>query len=157
MSGNKNYERMRLKILATRRVGAGGGVKLICLQVLSSHVLKPSSSNVRKRKINSHFTVNTSSWLLFTLNVMSPEILLVYSHCIGPGPEMGPSIGPGSMGSNISCSNVHTGLKQGQGPRPIVFFCASSVACTRSGPVQCELAIRPSANKCKPVRILSMK
>ena len=82
---------------------------------------------------------------------------MVYSHCIGPGPETEPSIGPGSMGSNISCRNVHTGLKQGQGPLPIVFYCASPVSCTRSGPVQCELAIRPTTDTCKPVRILSMK
>ena len=35
LSGNKNYERMRLKILAARRVGEGGClVKLICLQAL---------------------------------------------------------------------------------------------------------------------------
>ena len=82
---------------------------------------------------------------------------MVYSHCIGPGPETGPSIGPGSMGSNISCRNVHIGLKQGQGPQPTVFYYASLVPCTRSGPVQCELAIRPTTDTCKPVRILSMK
>ena len=114
LSRNKNYERMRLKILAARRGGGGGQINLSTSS--QQPCLKPLSSNVPKRKITFHLTVNTSSLPLFTLNVMSPEILMVYSHCIGPGPEMGPSIGPGSMGSNISCRNVHTGLIQGQGP-----------------------------------------
>ena len=46
--------------------------------------------------------------------------VMVYSHCTGPGPDMGLVMGPGSIGSNILHRNVHTGVAQGQGPGPIV-------------------------------------
>ena len=57
---------------------------------------------------------------------------MVYSHCMGLG------IGPGSMRSNILCRKVNTGLRQGQGPGPIVSYCASPVPFAGSCPLQCE-------------------
>ena len=55
--------------------------------------------------------------------------VMVYSHWTGPGPDMGLGIGPGFIGSIISYRNVHTGLRQGQGPGPIVSYCASPMQC----------------------------
>ena len=34
-------------------------------------------------------------------------------------------MGPGSMGANTLCRDVHIGLRQGQGPGSIVSYCAS--------------------------------
>ena len=69
--------------------------------------------------------------------------VMVYSHCTEPGPETGPGMTPGSMGSNILCRNVHTGPRQGQVPEPINSYYARPVLCTSPSPVKCEYAIRP--------------
>ena len=45
----------------------------------------------------------------------------------GNGNGTGAGTGAGSMGSNILCRNVHTGLRQGQGPEPIIFYCTSPI------------------------------
>ena len=59
--------------------------------------------------------------------------LLGYSHCMGPGPGMG----PGSMGSIKLCRSVHTALRHGQGPGPIISYCATPIPCT--GPDPCPV------------------
>ena len=63
---------------------------------------------------------------------------MLSSHFTGLG--KGPGTGQGSMGSNILCRSVHTCLRQGQGPGPIVSYYVSSLPCTipGSGPVQYE-------------------
>ena len=47
------------------------------------------------------------------------------------------------MESTLRYGNVHTGLRPGMGPEPIVSYCASLVPCTGPSPVlvQCDLAI----------------
>ena len=60
--------------------------------------------------------------------------LMVYSHCMRPGPGIEQGTGLRLMGSNILCRNVHTGPRQGQGPEPIVSCCASPVPCSAPGP-----------------------
>ena len=47
------------------------------------------------------------------------------------------------METIVPCRTVHTGLRQGQVPGPIVSYCASSVPCPGPGPilVQCEWGI----------------
>ena len=47
------------------------------------------------------------------------------------------------MESLVPCRNVPTGLRQGQGPDPIVSYCASPVLCTGPIPVQCEKSLYP--------------
>ena len=44
------------------------------------------------------------------------------------------------MESTECYGNVHTGLRQGQGPESIVLHCATSIPCTSPGPisVQCD-------------------
>ena len=39
----------------------------------------------------------------------------------------------GSMGTNILYGNGHSGPTQGEGPEPIVSWCASTVSCTTPG------------------------
>ena len=50
------------------------------------------------------------------------------------------------MESIVPCVNVHTGLRQGQGPEPIVPYCPSPVPYTGPGPIfmQCDYAIKPN-------------
>ena len=67
--------------------------------------------------------------------------IMVYSHFTGTGP------GTDSMGSNILCRYVHTGLRQRL--RPIVSYCASPVQCTGPVPVQYEWAMRPGTIWCR--------
>ena len=59
---------------------------------------------------------------------------------MGPGQGQRHGMGSGSIGSNIIYRNVHAGLKQEQGPGPIVSYFASPITCTGHGPcpVQCE-------------------
>ena len=54
------------------------------------------------------------------------NLLMGYSDCTGPRPGMGPM----SMGSNQLCRTVHTTLGEGQGPGPIVSYCATPVQVT---------------------------
>ena len=68
------------------------------------------------------------------------------------GTRTGNGTGTGSMGSNILCRNVHTGLSQGQGPGLIVSYCASFIPCSGSqcsvpGPIKVlsELTINASS------------
>ena len=70
-----------------------------------------------------------------TTNTMD---IMVYSDYTGTGPGL--VKGPNFMESLAQCRNVHTGLRQGQWPEPIVSYCASFVSCTIPGPValQCE-------------------
>ena len=65
---------------------------------------------------------------------------MVYSHRTEMGPGMGPGLEMESIGSNILCTNVHTGLRQGQGPGTIVSYCVIKIPFTSSSanPVQCE-------------------
>ena len=37
--------------------------------------------------------------------------------------------------------NVHSGPRQGQGPIPIAFYCASPVPWTNPGPIPCSVNI----------------
>ena len=72
---------------------------------------------------------------------LSEAKFMAFSHCTRTGPGQGQGMGEGSMASNISCRNVHTGPRQGQQePGPIVSYCAISVPYTGpvSGPVQCD-------------------
>ena len=71
---------------------------------------------------------------------LSETEFMAYSHCTRTGPGQGQGTGEGSMASNISCRNVHTGPRQGHWPGPIVSYCASSVPYTGPvpGPVQCD-------------------
>ena len=64
--------------------------------------------------------------------------LMGYSHCMGPGPGMG----PGSMGSTKLCRSVHTALRQGQGPGPIASYCATPIPLLVPVPVPCSV-IKP--------------
>ena len=50
---------------------------------------------------------------------------------------MGSGMAPGLIGSNKLCRSVHTAPKQGQGqgPGPIVSYCATPVSCI--GPDPC--------------------
>ena len=65
---------------------------------------------------------------------------MVYSHCTGM--ELGQVQGtvPGQIGPYVVYKIVHTGLRQGQKPGPIVSHCASQIPCTCPGsvPMQCE-------------------
>ena len=63
-----------------------------------------------------------------------------FSHCTGSGQGMEPGTGPGSIGPSKLCRNVHTASRQGQGPGPIVSYCATPVPCTGLDPcpVQCD-------------------
>ena len=45
---------------------------------------------------------------------------------MGPGTEQGAGTGTGSMGSDISCRNVHTGPTRGPVPGPIVRYSSFS-------------------------------
>ena len=45
---------------------------------------------------------------------------MAYSHCMGPGQVQG--VGPGLMGPNVLCRNVHTGPGQGQEPDSLSLF-----------------------------------
>ena len=60
--------------------------------------------------------------------------VMAYSDCTRTG------LGQDREWEKDQWRNVHTGLRQGQGPGCIVSFCASSVPCTGpvSGPVQCD-------------------
>ena len=53
---------------------------------------------------------------------------------MGPGPVQVPN------NSLVLCTNVHTDLRRGQGPRPNVYYCESPSPCASSGPIpmQCE-------------------
>ena len=44
------------------------------------------------------------------------------------------------MENTVPCGNVHTGLRQGQGPGPIFPYCASPIHVS----VQCDWTIRPN-------------
>ena len=65
---------------------------------------------------------------------------MVHSNCTVTRPGMEQGLGLGSMGSSILCRNVHNSPRLGQGPGPIVSYCACTVPCTSHGPgpVQCE-------------------
>ena len=67
-------------------------------------------------------------------------VVTAYSHCTGTGPGQVQGTGPGAMGTAMLYRNVHTGPRQGKGPRSIVSYCACQVPCTCPGPVpvQCE-------------------
>ena len=58
---------------------------------------------------------------------------MVYSHCMGTGPTMEQGAVAVSMGFNILCRNVHTGLGQERGPGPIGSYSASTNQCTTPG------------------------
>ena len=62
---------------------------------------------------------------------------MVYSHCTGlePGRRREQRQGMGSMGSNILCRNVYTGLRPRHFPGSTVSYCASPVPSTTPGPV----------------------
>ena len=62
---------------------------------------------------------------------------MAYSHCMGTGPEQVQGTEPGAMGPNISCRNVHTGLRQGKEKGSVVSYCAGPVPCT------CSLVNKP--------------
>ena len=74
------------------------------------------------------------------------KTLMAYSHCtgIGPGQVLGTELG--LMGPDILYRNIHTGLRQGKEPVPIVSYCAGPIPSTCPGPVpvQCEQAITVS-------------
>ena len=55
---------------------------------------------------------------------------MVYSHCVGTEPTMELGAVAVSMGFNILCRNVHTGLRQERGPGPIGSYSASTIPCT---------------------------
>ena len=40
--------------------------------------------------------------------------------------------------STVPCRYVHTGLRQGQGPEPIVSYCTSHILCTSPGPISVQ-------------------
>ena len=69
--------------------------------------------------------------------------VMTYSHCTGTGPEQVQGTAPGAMGTNILYRNVHTGLRQGKEPGPIVSYCARWVSriCPGSVFMQREEAI----------------
>ena len=55
-------------------------------------------------------------------------LLMVYSYCTGTGLATGQ--GSVSINSNILCKNVHSDSRRGQGPGPLLSYCASSGSCT---------------------------
>ena len=61
---------------------------------------------------------------------------------MGTGPTMEPGAVVVSMGFNILCRNVHTGLGQERGPEPIGSYSASTILCTTPGinPTQYEVS-----------------
>ena len=77
-------------------------------------------------------------WEMIAFQNVTPA--MAYSHCTTTGPVQDREWEKGSMGSNISWRNVHTGLRQGQGPGSIVSYCSNFVPCTGlvPGPVQCD-------------------
>ena len=80
------------------------------------------------------FTVDHIPWWTDpTITVM----LMVLSYCTGTGPVQGQEPGTGSMGSNMSYRNVHTGLRKGQRRALIVSYCVSPIPCT--GPIPCPM------------------
>ena len=50
------------------------------------------------------------------------------------------------MESVVLCRNVHIGLRQGQGPGPIISYCANAVSFTgpAPGPVLCDCTVSSS-------------
>ena len=106
----------------------------ICLIPLSYHL--QCSTPIFMELFQSCKTLNQLPSNSVVCITVSGNRLMVYSHCMGT--RQGPLQGP-----NGKCSimqNVHTGLGQGQVPRPIVSYCASLIPCTAPGPihVQCE-------------------
>ena len=73
------------------------------------------------------------------------NLLMVYSHCIGTGPTMEPGAVAVSMGFNILCRNVPTGLGQEQAPGPIGSYSASTIPCTmyRARYQSCAIWVTP--------------
>ena len=78
---------------------------------------------------------------------------MVHSHCTGTEPGLVHR----PMETIVPCRTVHTGLRQGQVPGPIVSYCASSVPCSGPGPilVQCEWAISLVLSQCISLTFLS--
>ena len=67
---------------------------------------------------------------------------MVHSYCTGTGQRQVQGTELGAMAPNILHRNVHTSLRQGQEPGPIVSYSAGPVPCTCPGPVpvHCEKA-----------------
>ena len=63
--------------------------------------------------------------------------VVAYSYCTGPGPGQVQGTGLGLMGPSILYRTLHTGLRLGKEPGPIVSYCAGPVLCTGPVTVQC--------------------
>ena len=81
----------------------------------------PRSANAKhqQRMVN---IIKTLTLLPLTIFMTySTYYVCVYSHCTDPGPGIGTRKDQYQW-VIISCRNVHTGLRQGNGPEPICVF-----------------------------------
>ena len=66
--------------------------------------------------------------------------LMAHTHCMGPEVGTGQGTGLGMMAFYIMLCTVHTTLRLGKEPEPIVSYCTSPSPCVGPGPipVQCD-------------------
>ena len=90
-----------------------------CLTEESPHhkamIATGHANNLLRLRVN--WAPYSSCLWCFNLNVCTK--LMAPSHCTATGTGAGQGTGLWSRGSNIWWRNVYTGIRQGQGPRPI--------------------------------------